>query len=264
MIDPLSPLLRSSLTFRSDVNTFFATDLPAFVAQVNSTAQDVSDDATAAAASADAADDSADAAAADRVLAETARGQSQVAAAAAQAATGNPNSTGTSTSNVAIATGTKAFTIAEPGRAWTPGMLILAQNDSGHYMEGRVASYAHPTLTLDVVTAIGGPGSYASWNFSVRPAYPNGRPEEVAANRTLAVFGNYNVRSSLGPLTLGEPPSAVVGDSFSLADIDGVADLKPITINLATFNGQAGPVIVDTPFFSKLFELTASKGWVCK
>jgi len=73
----------------------------------------------------------------------------------------------TSTTSLAIATGTKAFTVAT-GLAYSVGQRARAASaaDTTNFMEGRVAGYSGATLTL-TVDVIGGSGTKSDWAINV-------------------------------------------------------------------------------------------------
>lgn len=71
-----------------------------------------------------------------------------------------------STTNLAVGTGSKAFTIIESTRSWTTGQELIAHStaDAGKRMVGTVVSYVANVLTLNV-TSFEGSGSAADWEI---------------------------------------------------------------------------------------------------
>lgn len=73
----------------------------------------------------------------------------------------------TSTSSNSISTGNKTFVI-EAGKQFAAGMQILVTNtaDATKYMYGSIESYSGTSLVINS-TAVGGSGTYASWNITM-------------------------------------------------------------------------------------------------
>jgi hypothetical protein len=94
---------------------------------------------------------------------------SAVAAAASSASALNaPGTNATQTSgSVAIATGSKTFTI-QSGKAYVVGQTLVAASaaDPSNYMTGQVTAYSGTSLTLNV-TQIGGSGTKSDFVFSM-------------------------------------------------------------------------------------------------
>lgn len=98
----------------------------------------------------------------------------------ADGAPGSSNVTGTSTSSVAVATGSKNFTIVETARGWAVGArLRISSNANGaNFMEGVATAYSGTALTVSV-DLIGGSGTHIDWTINLA-----GQPGEqgVAGN----------------------------------------------------------------------------------
>lgn len=73
----------------------------------------------------------------------------------------------TSVSSIAIATGSKAFTVAT-GLSFVAGLRVRAASAAGpaNFMEGLVASYSGATLTV-TVDVTGGSGTKTDWNIGI-------------------------------------------------------------------------------------------------
>lgn len=137
---------------------------------------------------------------------------------------------GTSTSSVSIATGSKAFVITEStARAWAVGMrveAISASNPGTKLMQGAVASYAHPDLTITVDTAIGS-GAVNDWIIYPTPqiSVNTSGDQTIAGTKTfsgvLKVTGSVqNVNSDTFPmLEVGQFRNKVLNPC---AEIDSV------------------------------------------
>jgi hypothetical protein len=129
------------------------TELNAFGTQANALAVDVNLKATTAASSAL---DSSNSAASASSSAATALSMANAAA-----------YSDTSTTSLAIATGSKVFTVTA-GKSWGPGMNLVAQATAGNNMTGTVVSYSGTTLTINVLN-VRGSGTFASWAISMAP-----------------------------------------------------------------------------------------------
>lgn len=71
----------------------------------------------------------------------------------------------TSTSSVLIGTGSKTFTVPA-ALGFVIGMTLRIANTSANFMTGEVTSYTSTTLVMNI-TAVGGSGTFASWNISM-------------------------------------------------------------------------------------------------
>lgn len=81
----------------------------------------------------------------------------------------------TSSSSVAIGTGSKAFTLAETGRAFYVGAKVRVADGaapSTNYMTGVVTAFSGTSLTVNV-TAVGGSGTIASWVIGLDGSLPS-------------------------------------------------------------------------------------------
>lgn len=78
----------------------------------------------------------------------------------------------TSSTSVAIATGSKSFTI-ETGKSYQIGQSVRVASTASpaNYMDGQVTAHNNSTGALTVnVTAIGGTGTFAAWTVSLLPS----------------------------------------------------------------------------------------------
>lgn len=100
--------------------------------------------------------------------------QNAAAASAADALTSETNAasnaagfTATSTTSLALATGTKVFTI-QSGKQFTAGnqVKIPSAANNANYFYGTVVSYVGTTLTTSI-TEIGGSGTFADWTIAL-------------------------------------------------------------------------------------------------
>jgi hypothetical protein len=158
----------------------------------------------------------------------------------------------TSTSSLAIATGSKVFTVAA-GKSWGAGMNMVAQATAGNSMTGTVASYSGTTLTLTIVS-VSGSGTFASWAIGLAPPRlglvlltPPILPTAAATVNALNVFSaTYD-----SYLIVGQGISANGGALamfFQFANsgvIDATANNYAVTSTLgssATFNQSSGNI----------------------
>jgi hypothetical protein len=95
---------------------------------------------------------------------------------------GNGILIGTSSSNVSFGTGAKTFSVTESvARSWVAGteLKVVSQTDNSKYMVGKVTSYSHPNVTIDVSHTNQTSGSASSWVIapamvSVATRFPSG------------------------------------------------------------------------------------------
>lgn len=189
---PLTPLDRTSPSFKTDLNDFFADELPNFVTEANALQTDVTAKqatASTAATNAAASETAANSAAAAANTSKLAAATSEAAAAASATLAQNQGAsvTATSTTSVAIGTGAKAFTV-QTGKQFAAGQFIQATNsaDSTAYMHGQVTSYNSATGALVIDSqATNGTGTVASWNISLSGA--RGTAGTLAGSATGAI-----------------------------------------------------------------------------
>lgn len=132
-ITPLPSLDRASATFKSDVDTFFGTQLPQFVTETNAAADDIN----------------------------------------AALSNANLGFTATSSSSVAIATGSKTFTTQSgKGFVIGQRVRVTNDADVTKYMVGAVTSYSGTTLIVSV-DKVGGSGTLSAWTISIDVPEPS-------------------------------------------------------------------------------------------
>jgi hypothetical protein len=132
-ITPLPSLDRSSATFKSDVDTFFGTQLPQFVTETNAAADDIN----------------------------------------AALSNANLGFTATSSSSLAIGTGSKTFTTQSgKGFAIGQRVRATNDADVAKYMVGTVTSYSGTTLIVSV-DKVGGSGTLSAWTISIDVPEPS-------------------------------------------------------------------------------------------
>ena len=92
--------------------------------------------------------------------------------------------TATSTSSLTIGTGSKTFT-TQSGLAYVAGNTVQATyaSNSADYMFGTITSYSGTTMVVNV-TAVGGSGTFASWNISLQ-----GLPGQVGSSASATLTG---------------------------------------------------------------------------
>lgn len=195
-VTPLPSLDRTSATFKTDVDTFFATDLPTFSTEVNGLLTDAETAATTATTQAGIATTQAGIATTQAGLATT-NGAAQVALATTQAnnalasateaansassAINAPGTSATSTTSLTIGTGSKTFTI-QIGKAFAIGQFVLIANTSApdNYMFGQITNHDSGTGSMTVsVSTTNGAGTYTAWTISL----------SAMANNTGATLG---------------------------------------------------------------------------
>lgn len=164
---------------------------------VNDKAVEVDTNAQTAAAAASTAADSADAAATSAISAVNA-----------------PGTNATSTSSVSIFVASKSF-IIQTGKAYVPGMFMIAYNSASNWMFGQVTAYDAVTgsLTLDV-TKISGSGTYNSWQLSLTsPNQTQGSSLCIRVNSNITALTGitYLVDTSAGSFTITLPSMSTSG-----------------------------------------------------
>jgi len=192
-ITPLPSLDRTDANFKTDVDTFFATELPTFSVEVEAARVAIVASETAAATSASTAATQAGNAATEAGNAATQAGnaarQAAAAAASAASAANAPGTSATSTTSLTIGTGSQSLTI-QTGKLFTPGQTVVIARTSAPsttQMIATIDSHNSGTGALVGTVAAGattGSGTFTDWTISLQ-----GRTGAAgAANPTLNIF----------------------------------------------------------------------------
>lgn len=210
---------------------------------VNDTAVDVAADAASAAADA-----------------TTANNAAASASASASSAINAPGTNATSTTSLSISIASKVFTI-QTGKAFVPGMFMIAYNSASNWMFGQVTTYDSGTgsLTLNV-TKISGSGTYASWQLSLTsPNQTQGSALclRVNSNTNVLTGITYLVDTSTGSVTLTLPSMSASGYPSVTTEqqMIGFVDLK------GTFS--ANNLIVSPASGQQIMLQTANETMIC-
>lgn len=185
-IPALPSLDRTSATFKTDLDAFFLTQLPATTGAINAAILDIDADVVAADASAAAAAGSATTATTAKVEAQAARDAAQASATSAVLA---PGTSASSTTSLVVGSGDKTLTI-QTGKFFSIGQWIVISNvaDSSTQMTGNVLGYTSSTGNLVVRVLPGnysGSGTFADWVVALTAA-PVATPLIVSATTTAA------------------------------------------------------------------------------
>ena len=163
--------------------------------------------------------------------ASTATDAANTATTAASSAVNAPGTNATSTSSVSISVASKNFTI-ETGKAYVPGMFMIAYNSTSNWMFGQVTSYNSGTGALVLnVTKISGSGSYTSWQLSLTsPNQTQGSSLCLRVNTSGSVLTGitYLVDTSAGAVSLTLPSMSASGYPSVVTEMQqiGIVDLK--------------------------------------
>jgi hypothetical protein len=165
--------------------------LPLFVTEANAQATTVNSATTAASGSATAASGYASSASASAATATT----------AASTAINGPGTTATSTSDVLVGTGSKSFTLAQTGKAFTVGQWVYladAASPSTRWVHGTITAFNSGTgaLTVNVVRTAGA-SNCANW--LVMPASPEYSVLTFDGSGNLSVQGDLGVTGTVRP-----------------------------------------------------------------
>lgn len=167
------------------------------------------------------------------------------AATSASSAVNAPGTNATSTTSVSISIASKSFTI-QTGKAYVPGMFMIAYNSVSNWMFGQVTAYNSGTgaLTLNV-TKISGSGTYTSWDLSLTsPNQTQGSSLclRVNSNQTVLTGITYLVDTSAGGVTLTLPSMSASGypsvtteqQMIGFVDLKGTFATNNLTVAPAT------------------------------
>jgi len=189
-IATLPSLDRTSPTFKTDVDTFFATQLPTFSTDINALQVDVSAKQAIATNAANTATTQAGIATTQAGLATTngaaqvslatvqannAQGSAYAAAASAASALNAPGTSATSTTSLPISLGSHSLTI-QTGKAYAVGQFVVIANTPtpSNYMFGQITSFTSGTGALVVsVSTISGSGTFTDWTVALSAVASN-------------------------------------------------------------------------------------------
>jgi hypothetical protein len=121
------------------------------------------------------------------------------AAASAASALNAPGTSATSTTSMTVGTGSKAFTLAQTGKAYALGQSVVVASTAspGNQMNGIITAFNSGTgaMTVDV-SAIVGSGTFASWTIALASLASSSLPSQtgqagkfVTTNGTSASWG---------------------------------------------------------------------------
>lgn len=186
--------------------------------------------------------------------------QNAAASSAANALTSENNAaanaagfTATSTTSLALATGTKVFTI-QTGKQFTAGnqVKIVSAADNNNYFYGTVVSYVGTTLTT-TITEIGGSGTYADWTIALSGVKgATGSAGSVGTLQTAADFAqdtgttsalNYGykagfIRSNNNPTSISASTVALTDNTTNYVEVD----TSGVSANTVGFTGGKFPM----------------------
>jgi len=185
-ITPLPALDRTAATFKTDVDTFFGTQIPAFCTEANALEANVVAKEASATAAADTATTQAGVATTQVALATA---QASAAAASAASALTAPGTSATSATSLSCTPGTKSLTI-QTGKAYSVGQFVMIANTPTptNYLSGQIITYDASTGEMTVfASTTGGSGTYTDWTISLSPSMAAiGMPSLVVVTATTA------------------------------------------------------------------------------
>lgn len=220
-IPALPALNRASPTFRSDLDSYFLTNLPATTGAINSAIGEIEASAQAAAASAENASDAAaaaagsvSAAAAQVVLANDARDSAQ---AFASSAINAPGTSATSTTSLTIEEGSKSLTI-QTGKLFTVGQWVVISSTASpsNQMSGQITAHDNTTGVLSVsVSDLNGAGVFESWVIALTPSGARKILQRtITAADTLLSTDNGKLINASGTFTLSVTAAATLSNGW--------------------------------------------------
>lgn len=185
--------------------------------------------------------------------------QATAAAASAASAINAPGTQATSLTSLAVGTGTKSFTLAQTGKAFTVGQSVVIASTaapSTNQMIGLINSFNSGTGAMVVdVTSIKGSGTIADWTISLGQA-ANSAPPSLTID----------ARTSNTALTPGDTGKLILASGSFTQTFNAVATLGP-GWNLEYQNAGNGTIVLD-PNASELIDgqttFSLPPGWLVR
>lgn len=227
-IPALPALNRASPTFRSDLDSYFLTNLPATTGAINSAIGEIEASAQAAAASAENASDiaaaaagSVSAAAAQVVLATEqvtlANDARDSAQAFASSAINAPGTSATSTTSLTIEEGSKSL-IIQTGKLFSVGQWVVISSTASpsNQMSGQITAHDNTTGVLSVsVSDLNGAGVFESWVIALTPSGARKILQRtITAADTLLSTDNGKLINASGTFTLSVTAAATLSNGW--------------------------------------------------
>lgn len=176
-VPTLPSLVRTSPTFRADIDAYFSTRLPATVTGFNIVADEVNANALTASSAATTATTKAAQTLSDVITTANDRVATAASAAASAAsaltATNAPGTNGTSTTSLTLSAGTKVLT-TQTGKAWVVGQPVNISRTSAPataFMYSLITAYDIGTGSMSVSVPLAadvtGSGTFSDWTIAL-------------------------------------------------------------------------------------------------
>lgn len=173
---PIPALDRTSASFKTDVDTFFSSQLPTFVTEANALQIDVTSKQGTASTAATTATTQAGIATTQAGIATTKAGEAltsaNAAAASAASAVGSPGTNASSATSITIGLGSKSLAI-ETGKLYSLGQTLVIANTATptNQMSGVITAFNSGTGDLTInATAVSGGGTFSAWTVALSGA----------------------------------------------------------------------------------------------
>jgi hypothetical protein len=258
-VTPLPALDRTDPDFRTDVDTFFGTELPTFSVEVEALRVEVlaseanaitqADTATTQAGiSTTQADISTDQAVISTTQADISTTQAGLAATSAASALNAPGTSATSTTSLTIGSGAQSLTI-QTGKLFTVGQtaVIARTSDPVDQMTGVITAHNSGTGALSVIiptNGFDGSGTFTDWTISLSGA--KGIPGPAALSAGVPIGGLVAKKESGSSFVDGDATWLRTGTlevtaTYPLAPTTTISDAATWTTKTAT--SMAAPVM---------------------
>jgi hypothetical protein len=215
-----------------------ATNLAAIQAAPAAASAAASSEATAAAASTTATTAATTATAqagTATTAATTATTQATAAANSAASALNAPGTNATSTTSIVVGSGSKAFTLAQTGKAFSIGQYVVVASTASpaNFMMGQITAFNSGTGAITVsVDVFGGSGTLASWTISLQ-----GRTGAFAITNIVAVAASTTLTATRTYLRVS-PTDYRVEITLQDATLSPVSDLIHVLESLNGFSAR--------------------------
>lgn len=194
--------------------------------------------------------------------ATAAASSASAASASAASALGAPGTNATSTTSLTVGTGSKSLTLAQTGKAYAIGQVVVIASTAspGNQMTGIITAFNSGTgaMTVDVQQTLGS-GTIASWTISLGalisstlPSQTGNNGKVLTTNGTWASWASALIPSNnLSDVSNAATALSNLGGQTSNAKLTAFSGLTGAANKLAYFTGASTMAVADLTAFAR-------------